>query len=76
MSHIPADKFPLVLGFLLITCNLMHQALRCSFNALDPSKIAIKILLFTELTHETRSNFVLICFEVLYKIVKAFLNIS
>lgn len=32
--------------------------------------------LFTELTHETRSNLALICFEVLYKIVKVFLKIS
>lgn len=32
--------------------------------------------LFTELTHEIKSNFALICFEVLYKIVKVFLKIS
>lgn len=38
------SKFLLVLGFLLITCNLMHQALRCSFNALDLSKNAMKII--------------------------------
>lgn len=32
--------------------------------------------LFTELTHEIKSNFALICFEALYKIVKVFLKIS